>query len=263
MASAPEESAQPQVPAAFSPFDGPRAWTRDSLAADGEAFFYDLKPETRTRLPSPWPASRPAVSTSGPWRPRISACRPSPPDVPALRQRLDDGGGFIVLRGLDVGAMDAPGRHRLLGNRQLPGPGNPPESDRGAPGHGLGQGGRALGSVPHRRHQRPLPHPFGQRLPGAPGARLCGSLLLSAGPGGRRQPADFRPTPSTTRSWPPTPAGCRVSTRPSTTTCRPTSAGPTDRRQRSGPSSRSAAATWSCTTCASTSTRAWYAPAAR
>jgi hypothetical protein len=91
--------------ASGAPFGPPRAWTRDSLAADGGGFFYDIKPETRDEIAD----ALGRVDARGLDLQSVEAQDFRLPsfavDVPGLRRRLDDGPGFVVVRGLGVESM--------------------------------------------------------------------------------------------------------------------------------------------------------------
>ena len=83
----------------------PRAWTPDSLVADSAPIFYDLTWEAKNEIVD---ALR-RIEMRGLNRQNVEqedfrvpsfAC-----DVPMLRDRLDQGSGFVVLRGLEMATL--------------------------------------------------------------------------------------------------------------------------------------------------------------
>ena len=83
-----------------------QAWTRDSLSADESALFYDLRSRGQRRDRRCTSSHRGAGSPSAECRAgRISRIPSFARDVPMLRDRLDHGAGFVVLRGVQVADM--------------------------------------------------------------------------------------------------------------------------------------------------------------
>ena len=83
----------------------PRAWTPNSLAADETPIFYDLSLETKDEIadaPRRIEMRGLGLQNVEPEDFRVPSFAR---DVPMLRDRLDNGCGFIVVRGLDVAAI--------------------------------------------------------------------------------------------------------------------------------------------------------------
>ena len=82
-----------------------QAWTRDSLSADESALFYDLSPEANAEIAD---ALR-RIEARGLHLQNVEQEDFRIPsfarDVPMLRDRLDHGAGFVVLRGVQVADM--------------------------------------------------------------------------------------------------------------------------------------------------------------
>ncbi len=97
------------APSGFAPFGPPRAWTRDSLAADEAALFYDLTPEALRQIEAALQSVRArglSLETVAQEDIRLPSFAT---DVPEIRRRLDEGPGFIIVRGLDVADREAAG----------------------------------------------------------------------------------------------------------------------------------------------------------
>ena len=150
----------------------PRAWTPDSLTADVPRIFYDMTREAKNEIVD---ALR-RIKMRGLHPQNVEQQDFRVPsfarDVPMLRDHLDRGCGFVVLRGLDVEVLTEDQALIVYwGARQLPGPGHAPGSERGPNRFRLRQGGRrkiqkcrsrwedrrrGLGPVSGHRHQQIL-----------------------------------------------------------------------------------------------------------
>jgi hypothetical protein len=83
-----------------APSNGSRAWTRDSLAATGDGFFYDIKPETQDEIAEALRRIHGRGLDLGTVEAEDFRLPSLAVDIPGLRRRLDDGPGFVVVRGL-------------------------------------------------------------------------------------------------------------------------------------------------------------------